>query len=76
VGGALHSAVISGGRIGTPGEPFPEDVEQRDWATEIADQLPKGSIQERFYRSLAQHAVDNMRWQIERDQELLERREW
>ena len=52
VGDALHTALMSGGRTGTPGEPFPEDVEQRDKARKVADSLPVGSPGERLYRSL------------------------
>ena len=52
IGFALRSALMSGVRTGSPGEPFPEDVEQRDKAREVADRLPPGSPGERFYRSL------------------------
>ena len=61
IGSALHSAVMSGGRTETPGEPFAEDVEQRDEARKVADKLPVGSPGERFYRSLkraAEHAIE------------------
>ena len=52
IGSALHTALMSGMRKGSPGEPFPEDVEQRDEARKVADSLPVGSPAERFYRSL------------------------
>ena len=64
IGSALHSALMSGGRTGTPGEPFAEDVEQRDEACKVADKLPIGSPGERFYRSLqraAEHAIERER---------------
>ena len=64
IGRALHSALMSGSRTGTPGEPFAEDVEQRDKARKIADELPVGSPGERFYRSLqraAEHAIERER---------------
>ena len=64
IGSALHSALMSGGRQGTPGEPFAEDVEQRDKARKVADMLPVGSPGERFYRSLqraAEHAIERER---------------
>lgn len=64
---ALHAAVISGMRSGTPGEPYPEDVEQHAKATELADGCAKGSVEEQFYRDLAesalpriQHATDEL----------------
>ena len=64
VGSALHSALMSGGRTGTPGEPFAEDVEQRDEGRKIADGLPPGSPGERVYRSLqraAEHSIERER---------------
>ena len=42
IGAALHSALVSGVRMGSLGEPFPEDVVQRDEARKIADGLPLG----------------------------------
>jgi hypothetical protein len=54
--GALWGATISGVRSGTPGEPFAETVEQRDRSREIAEQLPAGSLEERFYSDLAKSA--------------------
>ena len=76
VGGTLHSRVTTGTRQGTPGEPFPEDVMQRELAAEARSRLPKGSIEERFYRSLEQAAIESIRSQQERDADLLERRSW
>ncbi|MHB1438759.1 MAG: helix-turn-helix domain-containing protein [Thiobacillus sp.] len=58
---ALYSAVISGVRSGTPGEPFPQDLEQREKSREIADGLPAGSAGERFYRSLQRSAEESIR---------------
>lgn len=63
LGGALHAAVMSGVRMGSPGEPFPEDVEQRDEARKVADGLPPGSPGERFYRSIQRVAE----YEIERE---------
>lgn len=68
---ALYSAVISGVRSGTPGQPFPQDLEQRDRAREIADGLPRGSATERFYRSLQRSAEADIARSLERDEELL-----
>ena len=64
IGAALHSALVSGVRTGSSGEPFPEDVVQRDEARKIADGLPLGSPGERFYRSLqrsAEHEIERER---------------
>jgi len=53
---ALWVATISGIRSGTPGEPFPETVEQRDRSRQVARQLPTGSLEERFYSDVAESA--------------------
>ena len=63
IGCALHSALVSGARTGSPGAPFPEDVEQRESARKVADGLLAGSPGERFYRSLQRVAER----EIERD---------
>ena len=63
IGCALHSALVSGARTGSPGAPFPEDVEQRERARKVADGLLAGSPGERFYRSLQRVAERK----IERD---------
>jgi hypothetical protein len=49
-------AGISGNRSGTPGEPFPETIEQRDKSRDIAKDLPAGSIEKRFYTDMAKSA--------------------
>jgi hypothetical protein len=56
VRGALHSAVIAGFRWEAIGQPHPQDVEQRDVATQLASQAMRGSVEEQFYRDLAQSA--------------------
>jgi uncharacterized protein YmfQ (DUF2313 family) len=47
---------IFGSRIGTPGEPFPETIEQRDRSRAIAKDLPTGSIEKQFYTNIAKSA--------------------
>jgi hypothetical protein len=42
--GGLHAATIQGSRVGTPGQPYQEDLEQRDKATELIETLPPCSI--------------------------------
>ena len=66
IGAALRSAVTSGVRMGSPGEPLPEDVAQRDAARKIADGFPVGSPGERFYRSLQRLAEHDIEWSSER----------
>jgi len=76
VGGAMHGAVTSGSYTGSPGQPFPRDVQQRDQARAIASTLAPGSWTERFYRSLEKSAEERIRWQAERDQKFLDNRDW
>jgi hypothetical protein len=47
-------------RSGAPGQPFPEDLEQRDRSIEIANALPKGSAEEEFYRAMAASAEESI----------------
>jgi len=67
IGGALHQAVMTGARMGAIGEPFPEDIEQRDRSTAIARRLPRGSIEQRFYQSLVVAADNNIKWEADLD---------
>lgn len=57
---ALLAATTSGIRSGTPGQPYPEDVEQRDRSREIASRLPGGSIEELFYSHMAKSAEETI----------------
>lgn len=65
--GALWGATISGIRGGTPGEPFPETIEQRDRSLKIAEDLPAGSIEKRFYTDMAKSANRDILRDIEDD---------
>ncbi len=76
VGSGLHAAVTSGVRSGTPGQPFGEDLEQRGRSAEIARTLPRGSIEERFYRSLQASAEQSIQWSMTRDETLVDGRDW
>jgi hypothetical protein len=68
----LWSSAISGGRIGTPGQPMPEDVSIRDQALKVLEQLPAGSPEYRFYESLAKDREAMIRNQLAEDEELAE----
>ncbi len=59
----LYGAAISGSRTGTPGQPFPRDIEQRDRSYELMSQLPAGSPAHKFFKLLYDAAKEN----IERD---------
>ena len=66
---ALWGATISGLRSGTPGEPYPEDVEQRDRCREVASLMPKGSAAEHFYLDMAISAERTIESSIDEDRE-------
>jgi hypothetical protein len=66
----------SGMRIGTPDQSFREDIEQRDKATQIVALLPIDSIEHQSFTSLASTAESQIRWQLDRDDRLSDRRTW
>ena len=72
--GALYGATIAGTRSGTPGQPFAEDVEQRDRSQAIADTLPDGSIERRFYLDIVKSAERDIARALEDD--LGDGRDW
>jgi hypothetical protein len=65
--GALYGSAISGVRSGTPGQPYPEDIEQRDRSLALADKMPRGSAEEAFYRDLAKSADKSIRMDADDD---------
>lgn len=76
VAGGLQAAAISGFRRGIARQPFGEDIEQRDRATEIAARLPRGSIEQKFYQAVAESAERNIQVTTEADNRLTDRRDW
>jgi transcriptional regulator with XRE-family HTH domain len=58
VSSSLHSAAIQGSRTGTPGQPFQEDIDQRDQAALMMKKLPASSPAVKFYKSLHDIAVE------------------
>jgi hypothetical protein len=57
---ALYSAAVSGGKQGTPGEPFPRDVEALEKSKSALDSLPRFSPAYRFYDLIKQDAEKNI----------------
>lgn len=53
----LHTSVFQGGRSGTPGQPFPEDIIQRDRSQEAISKLPVGTAAYKFYKMLYDEAI-------------------
>lgn len=76
VAGGLQAAAISGFRWGIARQPFGEDLEQRDRATEIAARLPRGSIEQKFYQAVAESAEQSIQLATEVDDRLTDRRDW
>ncbi|MDW8806148.1 hypothetical protein P1P68_15470 [Streptomyces scabiei] len=59
-GGSLHSAVLSGFRFGTPGQPYQEDLDISERAQRIRAGLPRGSAVDLFYKALVDSAQRNI----------------
>jgi hypothetical protein len=72
----LYASVISGVRSGTPGQPFNEDLEQRDKSLEIYRSLTPGTVEAKFYQSLERSARQSIKSHAERDEKLLDGRDW
>lgn len=73
---ALWGATISGVRSGTPGQPYPEDVEQRDNCHRVARMMPKGSAAEHFYLEMAASAERAIESSLEEDRRDDDGRSW
>ncbi|MER6590350.1 hypothetical protein ABT214_00475 [Micromonospora purpureochromogenes] len=72
----LHRSVLRGGWGGAAGEPFPQDVEQRDRSRAVAATLAKGSPERAFYDELAETAETAIRLEIDHERRTLEHRDW
>lgn len=57
---ALYCAAVSGGKQGTPGEPFPRDVKALEIAKSILDSLPPFSPAYRLYDLIKRDAETNI----------------
>lgn len=73
---AISSALTSGVRSGAPGQPFTEDVANRDLATQAASQLPAASPARTFFEGIARAAEESMQWKAAEDARFLDRRSW
>jgi hypothetical protein len=59
---AISSALTSDVRSGAPGQPFTEDVANRDLATQAASQLPAASPARTFFERIARAAAEDARF--------------
>jgi len=69
---SLFAAAVSGTRHGTPGQPFPEDIERKTRAEEALARLPKGSPVGEFYADLIRDADQDIRRKRDDDEALKE----
>lgn len=76
IGEGLHAAATQGFRTRTPGRPSQSDEIQRDEARSVAERLPAGSIEHRFFSSLAEAAESQIQWHLDRDDRMQDRRPW
>lgn len=53
---ALHTVIVTGMRQAVPGQPYLEDIEQRDTAAQLSARAVRGSVEENFYRTLSESA--------------------
>jgi len=65
---ALHAALTSGIKQGTPGQPYPEDVLLRDKAREYAAASRPGSRAASFWLAMVRSAEQAIRESVERDE--------
>jgi transcriptional regulator with XRE-family HTH domain len=68
---SLYGSVIQGGKSGIPGQPFPEDVAQRDRSYILMTTLPLGSPAHRFFKMLYDGAKAEIDRSINRDLDFL-----
>jgi hypothetical protein len=73
---ALHIATFTGVRPAVPGQPYPQDIEQRDTAARLAAQAVRGSVEEHFYRALSQSAKTWIDRTSSEDDLPTDRRDW
>jgi hypothetical protein len=71
----LARTMRSGGFGGPVGQPFPQDVEQRDRSRAVAATLDEGSPEWDFYNALAQTGEAAIRSEMDRDRRFLDVRD-
>jgi transcriptional regulator with XRE-family HTH domain len=76
ISGGLFASATSGIRSSTTGQPFPEDIEQRNRSAELVKTLPLGSVEANFYLSLEKTAIEHIQWFGERGEQLIDGRNW
>jgi hypothetical protein len=70
VAGDLYSVTLSGSRSGNPGQPFPRDIQIRDDALSVLNDLPAGSPARRLYENVLSSAEARIDAQLREGEEL------
>lgn len=68
---ALWGAAISGGKSGTPGQPFPEDLMIKESSEKALTEIPRFSAAYKLYEMLKAHADQGINWSM-REREAIE----
>jgi len=69
---SLFQSAFSGVRLGTLGQPMPQDIKLRDQAKDLSQKFPMGSPTQRFYFALARHTEALIHHSLARDEEIFE----
>ena len=69
---SLFQSAFSGVRLGTPGQPMPQDIKLRDQAKDLSQKFPMGSPTQRFYFALVRHTEALIHDSLARDEEIFE----
>jgi hypothetical protein len=67
----LFGSAIGGVRSGTPGEPFPDDLQMKEEARKVLAELPPFHPAHELYRAIAAHADESIKLAL-RDREAFE----
>jgi len=66
----LYKSAVYHSKSGSPGQPFPEDIEVRDKSKMAIDMFPIGSPTWQFYNDLINAAKSDIKHTIERNEEM------
>jgi hypothetical protein len=61
---ALWVSAIAGGRSGTPGEPFPQDLSMKADSEKALADMSRFSPAYRLYSQIKEHAEHNIQWSL------------
>ena len=76
VAAGLQASATPGMRYGAVRAAFKGDSALCDKSAHILSQLPPGSVEAKFYRTLQKNAGDRIKWKSDTDDLLTSRRDW